>query len=111
MAALAESSGEERARIFVQDLVVTQLYGLDINELWNPADPVGNLTAILKREGKAEPDFRLIKQSGSNSILAVYYVGVYSDKNFIAEGNFTFLLIHLNKVIKLLFYIQVPERV
>nr|CAH0100667.1 unnamed protein product [Daphnia galeata] len=86
VAALAESSGEERARIFVQDLVVTQLYGLDINELWNPADPVGNLTAILKREGKAEPDFRLIKQSGSNSILAVYYVGVYSDKNFIAEG-------------------------
>jgi hypothetical protein len=47
---LAESSGEERARIFVKDLVVTQLYGLDINELWNPADPVGNLTDILKCE-------------------------------------------------------------
>nr|CAG4640385.1 EOG090X0DYO [Daphnia pulex]SVE85142.1 EOG090X0DYO [Daphnia pulex] len=86
VAALAESSGEERARIFVQDLVVTQLYGLDINELWNPADPVGNLTDILKREGKAEPEFRLIKHSGQNSVLAVYYVGVYSDKNFIAEG-------------------------
>nr|SVE74453.1 EOG090X0DYO [Daphnia barbata] len=86
VAALAESSGEECARIFVQDLVVTQLYGQDVNELWNPADPVGNLTAILKREEKAEPEFRLIRQAGSNSILAVYYVGVYSDKNFIAEG-------------------------
>nr|SVE77263.1 EOG090X0DYO [Daphnia lumholtzi]SVE77875.1 EOG090X0DYO [Daphnia lumholtzi]SVE78505.1 EOG090X0DYO [Daphnia lumholtzi] len=86
VAALAESSGEERARVFVQDLVVTQLYGQDVNELWNPVDPVGNLTAILKREGKAEPEFRLIRQSGSSSILAVYYVGVYSDKNFISEG-------------------------
>nr|SVE76031.1 EOG090X0DYO [Daphnia hispanica] len=86
VAALAESSGEERARIFVQDLVVTQLYGQDVNELWNPADPIGNLTAILKREGKAEPEFRLIRQAGSNSVLAVYYVGIYSDKNFISEG-------------------------
>nr|SVE81592.1 EOG090X0DYO [Daphnia magna] len=86
VAALAESSGEERARIFVQDLVVTQLYGQDVNELWNPVDPVGNLTAILKREGKAEPEFRLIRQAGSNSILGVYYVGLYSDKNFISEG-------------------------
>jgi large subunit ribosomal protein L44 len=93
---LAESSGEERARIFVQDLVVTQLYGLDINELWNPADSVGNLTDILKREGKAEPEFRLIKHSGQNSVLAVYYVGVYSDKNFIAEGKFTIMFIHSN---------------
>jgi hypothetical protein len=58
---LAENSGEERARIFVQDLVVTQLYGLDINQLWNLADPIGNLTDILKRQGKAEPEFRLIK--------------------------------------------------
>lgn len=87
---MAESSGEERARIFVQDVVVTQLYGQDVNELWNPVDPIGNLTAILKREGKAEPEFRLIRQAGSNSILAVYYVGVYSDKAFIAEGKFTF---------------------
>lgn len=83
---MAESSGEERARIFVQDLVVTQLYGQDVNELWNPVDPVGNLTAILKREGKAEPEFRLIRQAGSNSILGVNYVGLYSDKNFISEG-------------------------
>nr|CAG4637367.1 EOG090X0DYO [Ceriodaphnia reticulata]SVE73203.1 EOG090X0DYO [Ceriodaphnia reticulata] len=86
VAALADSTGEERARIFVQDLVVTQLYNQDVNELWNPQNPVENLTAILKREGKGEPEFRLIRQTGANSILAVYNVAVYSDKNFIAES-------------------------
>lgn len=88
VAALCESSGIERARLFVQDLVITQLYGQDLNELWNPVDPVGILTAILKREAKGEPEFRLIRQVGSKSILAVYHVGIYSDKKFIAEGNF-----------------------
>nr|CAG4649700.1 EOG090X0DYO [Scapholeberis mucronata]SVE93891.1 EOG090X0DYO [Scapholeberis mucronata] len=86
VAALKESSGEERARLFVQDLIVTQIYGRDVNELWNPKDPIGILTSILKREGKGEPEFRIIRQTATNTILAVYHVGVYSDKNFIAEG-------------------------
>nr|CAG4647418.1 EOG090X0DYO [Megafenestra aurita]SVE92663.1 EOG090X0DYO [Megafenestra aurita] len=86
IAALSKSSGEEKARIFVQDMIVTQLYGQDVNELWNPKDPVGILNAILQREGKGEPEFRLIRKAGSNTILAVYHVGIYTDKNFIAEG-------------------------
>ncbi len=98
-----------KARIFVQDLVVTQLYSQDINELWNPQDPVGNLTAILKREGKGEPEFRLIRQTGINSILAVYHVAIYSDKNFIAEGNIEISASHY-RIIKR-FSMQVWERV
>nr|CAG4642056.1 EOG090X0DYO [Eurycercus lamellatus] len=86
VAAVSESSGEEKARIFVQDFILTQLYGKDVNELWNPTDPTGILAKILEREGKPEPEFRLIRHTGSNTILAVYHVGVYSDKNFIAEG-------------------------
>lgn len=73
-------------RIFVQDMLVTMLYGQDVNELWNPIDPVGILAKILKREGRGEPEFRLIRQSGPNTILAAYHVAVYSDKNFVAEG-------------------------
>nr|CAG4643511.1 EOG090X0DYO [Ilyocryptus agilis] len=86
VAALEQTSGEEKARIFVQDLIVTQLYGRDVNELWNPRDPVGILATILKREGRGEPEFRLIRKAGANTILAVYHVGIYSDKIFIAEG-------------------------
>lgn len=83
---MKESSGEEKARIFVQDFVITQLYGQDINEIWNPVDPVGILTSIFKRENRSEPEFRLIRHAGSNTILASYNVGVYCDKVFIAEG-------------------------
>nr|CAG4636529.1 EOG090X0DYO [Eubosmina coregoni]SVE70071.1 EOG090X0DYO [Eubosmina coregoni] len=86
VAALEQSSGEEKARIFVQDLLVTMLYGQDVNEIWNPIDPVGILARILKRESRGEPEFRLIRQAGPNTILASYHVAVYSDKNFVAEG-------------------------
>nr|CAG4638065.1 EOG090X0DYO [Chydorus sphaericus] len=87
IAALEESSGEEKARIFVQDLIITQLYGKDVNELWNPLNPAGILASILEREGKAEPEFRLIRHAGSKTILAVYHVAVYCDKVYIAEGS------------------------
>nr|CAG4646587.1 EOG090X0DYO [Macrothrix elegans] len=86
VAALEVSSGEERAKVFVQDLVLTQIYGMDVNELWTISNPVGILSDILKREGRGEPEFRLVKKTGSNTILAVYHVAVYSDKQFIAEG-------------------------
>lgn len=87
VAALEESSGEEKARIFVQDFLVTQLYGQDVNEIWNPVDPVGILSTILKRENRNEPEFRLIRQAGPNTILASFHVGVYCDKVYLAEGN------------------------
>ena len=83
---MKESSGEEKARIFVQDFVITQLYGQEVNEIWNPFDPVGILASILKRENRSEPEFRLIRKAGANSVLASYNVGVYCDKIFIAEG-------------------------
>nr|CAG4650499.1 EOG090X0DYO [Sida crystallina] len=86
VAALVQSSGEERARIFVQDLIVTQLYGKDVNEIWNPVDPVGILRSILAREGRAEAEFRLIRKAGSDTILSVYHVGIYSDRNLIGTG-------------------------
>jgi len=84
--ALEKSSGEERARMFVHDLVLTQLYGMDVNELWNPNDPAGILNTILLKNGMGESEFRLIRQAGSNTLLAVYHVAVYSDKTFIASG-------------------------
>lgn len=86
VAALEKSSGEERARTFVHDFVLTQLYGKDVNELWNPTDPVGNLNTILNKNGLEEAEFRLIRKAGANSLLAVYHVAVYSDKTFVASG-------------------------
>ena len=86
VAALEMSSGLERARMFVQDLVLSQLHGKDINELWNPMDPLGILNNILKSNGMSESELRLLRQAGANSLLAVYHVGVYSNKKLIASG-------------------------
>ncbi|PSN35695.1 39S ribosomal protein L44 [Blattella germanica] len=66
--ALAESSGEDRAKEFVRDFVLTQLAGRDVNEFWEPEEPMKMLTSILNREGKAEPEPRLINESYGESI-------------------------------------------
>lgn len=84
--ALAESSGENRAREFVRDFVLTQLAGRDVNEFWEVKDPLGTLTDILKRDGRGEPEPRLVNECGRNTILASYQVAVYSDKQFIGIG-------------------------
>lgn len=86
--ALAESSGEDRAREFVRDFILTQLAGRDINEFWEIKDPMATLIDILKRDGRSEPEPRLINESGCNTILASYQVAVYSDKQFIGVGKF-----------------------
>lgn len=86
--ALAESSGENRAREFVRDFVLTQLAGRDVNEFWEVKDPMGTLTDILKRDGRGEPEPRLVNECGRNTVLASYQVAVYSDKQFIGIGRF-----------------------
>ncbi|XP_069679905.1 large ribosomal subunit protein mL44 isoform X2 [Periplaneta americana] len=84
--ALAESSGEDKAREFVRDFVLTQLAGKDVNEIWVVQDPMKILTDILKRDGKSEPEPRLINECGRNTILASYQVAVYCSKEFMGVG-------------------------
>ena len=86
VSALEQSSGRGRARTFVQDLIIPQLYGKDVNEIWNVKNPAAVLNDILKREGKEEAEFRIIRQAGAETILSVFHVGVFSDKNLIAAG-------------------------
>nr|CAG4641219.1 EOG090X0DYO [Eulimnadia texana] len=86
VAALEKSSGEDRARNFIYDFVVTQLYGVDLQELWNPTNPMGVLADILQRDGRGEPEPRLLRKAGSNTILAVYQVGIYSDRELVGSG-------------------------
>ena len=86
VAALVESTSEDNARLFVQDLIITRLYGKDVNEIWNPNDPFGVLCSIFAREGKGEPEFRLIRKTGTQTILSIYYVGIFSNKELIGTG-------------------------
>ncbi|KAL0818305.1 hypothetical protein ABMA28_008791 [Loxostege sticticalis] len=83
--ALLQSSGEEKAAHFVRDFVVTQIQGKDVNEYWTIEDPWGMLTGLLAKDNTTvEP--RLIGETGKNTLLACYRVGLYMDKKMISSG-------------------------
>ncbi|XP_067851196.1 39S ribosomal protein L44, mitochondrial [Heptranchias perlo] len=84
--ALLESSGPERASLFIRDFLITQLIGKDLFELWPLVNPMGLLVEELKKRKVSLPEPRLTRQSGAGTVLPVYFVGLYSDKQLIAEG-------------------------
>ncbi|KRT79666.1 hypothetical protein AMK59_8799, partial [Oryctes borbonicus] len=81
--ALEVSSGKERARKFVKDILVAQLTGKDIYDLWKVDDAFGYLKLVLK-DKDIEP--RLCNQSGVSTILTNYQVGLYSNKELLGIG-------------------------
>lgn len=83
---LNASAGLGRCQVFVRDFVVTQIVGKDPSEIWQIEQPLELLKDILARSGYAEPESRLMLQSGKNTIQAVYQVGVYSNKTFLGSG-------------------------
>ncbi|XP_078420279.1 large ribosomal subunit protein mL44 [Cetorhinus maximus] len=84
--ALLESSGPERASLFIRDFLISQLIGKDLFEIWPLVNPMGLLVEELKRRKMSLPESRLTRQSGASTVLPVYFVGLYSDKQLIAEG-------------------------
>lgn len=80
--ALVESSGPDRASAFVRDFVITQLVGKDISPLCTPENPLRTLETTLG----SPIESRLIAESGKNSLLANYQVGIYSNKKLVGRG-------------------------
>ncbi|KAK9753147.1 hypothetical protein QE152_g3579 [Popillia japonica] len=83
VAALEISSGKERAEKFINDILVVQLNGKDVYDLWKLNDAFGYLKTMLK-DKDIEP--RLCNQSGASTILANYQVGLYSNKQLLGIG-------------------------
>ena len=87
ISALEKSSGPNRARQFIIDIVLTQLCGKDIFDIWYVPHPWMRLTDILRAQGRGPPEPRLISQVGRNTILAAFVVGLYnSEKNLLGKG-------------------------
>lgn len=86
VAAVAKSQTEERAGAFVVDFLVPRLVGKDINEMWKLDNPMGLLSAVLQSRGMASPESRLLWQTGCSSIMSLYHVGIYSDKELIGRS-------------------------
>ncbi|XP_022195946.2 39S ribosomal protein L44, mitochondrial-like [Nilaparvata lugens] len=87
VAAISESSGVDRANLFVRDFVMTQLVGKNINELWEINDPLRVLSSILQRDGKQPFEPRIVAEAGRNTILANYQIGLYVNKELIGLGS------------------------
>ncbi|GJQ78077.1 hypothetical protein Trydic_g2419 [Trypoxylus dichotomus] len=83
VAALEISSGKERAEKFVKDILVAQLNGRDIYDVWKLDDAFGYLKFMLK-DRDIEP--RLCNESGVTTVLANYQVGLYSNKELLGIG-------------------------
>ncbi|XP_014676405.1 PREDICTED: 39S ribosomal protein L44, mitochondrial-like [Priapulus caudatus] len=84
--ALANDQGEERAQLFVQDFVLTQLVNQDVSEMWTLVNPMGVLTMILQQRGMVLPEPRILRSTGSSTVVACYVVGIYSNKQLIGQA-------------------------
>ncbi|XP_015228203.1 PREDICTED: 39S ribosomal protein L44, mitochondrial [Cyprinodon variegatus] len=84
--ALEESSGAERAAFFLRDFLLTQLIGKDLFDMWTVMNPMGLLVEELTKRNLPLPEPRLIRSAGANTVLPLYFVGLYSDTKLLAQG-------------------------
>jgi large subunit ribosomal protein L44 len=84
--ALLQSSGSERAALFIRDFLITQMTGKELFEMWQIINPMGLLVEELKKRNIPAPESRLTRQSGSTTALPLYFVGLFCDRKLIAEG-------------------------
>ena len=73
---------------------MTQLCGKDITPLCTPENPIEKLKSIIS----ADIESRLIAESGRNSLLANYQVGIYKDKKLLGRGNVTFIYLYFRSI-------------
>lgn len=86
VAALFESSGEQKAIEFVRDFICTRLNQLDVFDLWNLEKPMELLEDVCREKKLGEPEPRLIGESAKNTIFSAYQVGIYCNKQLLGTG-------------------------
>ncbi|EZA49689.1 hypothetical protein DMN91_012762 [Ooceraea biroi] len=86
VAALADSVDANHAAKFVRDFLVVILAEKDLTEIWTPPQPTEVLDAVLAKQDRSLCEPRLIAHTGQSTLLVVYHVGMYSDKQFLGSG-------------------------
>lgn len=61
----------------LQDFLVTQLIGKDLFDMWTVVNPMGLLVEELTKRKVPLPEPRLIRAAGANTVLPLYFVGLY----------------------------------
>ncbi|XP_015593509.1 39S ribosomal protein L44, mitochondrial isoform X2 [Cephus cinctus] len=86
VSALTRSVDVIHAGAFVRDFLIATLAEKDLIEIWTPSNPLENLNEILRKDNRQLAEPRLISQTGINSLIPVYRVAVYSNKEFLGVG-------------------------
>jgi len=72
---------------FLIDFLIPQLVGKDIlHDIWKPTDPMSLLVEELKARSMSAPEARLISQTGINTVMPMFVVGLYSGRDFLANS-------------------------
>ncbi len=85
LGAVHESSGPARSYRFAVDFVAARLHGEDLSDIIDVKNPMNVLATILSNQGRGEPNSRLLWESGKDTLLACFHVGIYSDKELIGQ--------------------------
>ncbi|XP_067648237.1 large ribosomal subunit protein mL44 [Eurosta solidaginis] len=86
VSAIEQTTGQERAFLFIRDFICTQMNQRDLLEIWHIEDPELLLKEICEERKLGDLEPRLIGECGKNTVLAAYNVGVYANKKLIGQG-------------------------
>ncbi|XP_053960966.1 39S ribosomal protein L44, mitochondrial [Anastrepha ludens] len=86
ISAIEQSNGQERAFLFIRDIICTQMNQRDLLEIWRIEDPEQMLKQICEERNLGDLEPRLIGDCGKNTVLAAYRVGLYANKKLIGSG-------------------------
>lgn len=87
--ALKYSKGDHRAENFIKDFVLSQMNGKEVSDIWEPKEPYEYLMKILNEKGIKNVEPRLCNEAASNTILACFQVGIYSNKELLGIGMYS----------------------
>ena len=91
LGAVYHDAGASAAKKVVQDFVLPQLVGKDLEDLVKMEHPRLMLCSILDAQKRLRPQSRLISESGRATHFPSFRVGVYSDSDLLGEGTGTSL--------------------
>lgn len=72
--------------MFVRDFVCTQLSQTDVNVFWSIDQPIKLLQDVCAERQLGEPEPRLIGDAATNTLMACFQVGIYSNRQLLASG-------------------------
>ncbi|KAF5281870.1 hypothetical protein FQR65_LT14514 [Abscondita terminalis] len=79
-------SNVNRTEAFINDFLISQMHEKDVFDIWDVKHPYDVLLQLAEEKGLEDVEPRLCNQSASNTILANYQVGLYSNKKLLGIG-------------------------